>query len=316
MSKTVKKIGKAAVGASVGLVVGGPAGAIAGAAAMTKPGKKLLKGASKVFKKVWNSKIGRIVIIAAAVYFGGAALGYWNSPIAAINGSLANTPLVGANARAATTAAAGPGAAGGGAGVAAPEALSSASLGTGSAGAGIVENAAEQSLKSYLSTNLAGSAGEPGIIGKVLSGVGKVGSWMSKNQLVTAVGLSGLANALTPSEIEEAEDARRDRVREMNQRMSDIGSINIGISPVDRSSRPVQQVASAAPVQSAQLSAPAPAPQMAPSQPAAPVQVASVPGMTAPPVVAPARAATPVAPQVATPDSAGIIAQRLRLGIA
>lgn len=50
--------------------------------------KKVVSGVKKVFKKIASSKIGKVILIAAAVYLGGAALGAWSSPFASINGAL------------------------------------------------------------------------------------------------------------------------------------------------------------------------------------------------------------------------------------
>jgi len=51
--------------------------------------KKVAKGIGKAFKKVVSSKFGKILMVAAAIYLGGAALGMWNSPFASVNGALA-----------------------------------------------------------------------------------------------------------------------------------------------------------------------------------------------------------------------------------
>jgi hypothetical protein len=48
---------------------------------------KVVKGVKKVFKKIVSSKIFKVVLIAVAIYFGGAALGMWNSGFASVNGA-------------------------------------------------------------------------------------------------------------------------------------------------------------------------------------------------------------------------------------
>ena len=86
---------------------------------------KVVSGVKKVFKKVASSKIGKVILIAAAIYLGGAALGHWAIPgqsgfASTINGAWANVPVVGAGTAApAANAAALPGSAGGQAGFAA-----------------------------------------------------------------------------------------------------------------------------------------------------------------------------------------------------
>ena len=67
----------------------------------------VVKGVTKAFKAVTKSKIGKILLVAAAVYLGGAALGMWESPFSAINGVLSSK----AAPAAAELAAAGSGAA-------------------------------------------------------------------------------------------------------------------------------------------------------------------------------------------------------------
>jgi hypothetical protein len=42
--------------------------------------KKVVSGVKKVFKKIASSKIGKVLLIAAAVYLGGAALSMWSVP--------------------------------------------------------------------------------------------------------------------------------------------------------------------------------------------------------------------------------------------
>lgn len=62
---------------------------------------KVVSGVKKVFKKIASSKIGKVILIAAAVYLGGAALGHWSIPgqsgfASTINGAWANVPVIGA----------------------------------------------------------------------------------------------------------------------------------------------------------------------------------------------------------------------------
>src|SRR5512139_1256079 len=56
--------------------------------------KSIFKGIGKVFsaigkgiKKLFSSKFGKILLIAAAVFFGGAALGLWATPFGAAAGT-------------------------------------------------------------------------------------------------------------------------------------------------------------------------------------------------------------------------------------
>lgn len=59
-----------------------------------KGAKKVFKKVTKVIKKVTSSKIFKVVAIGAALYFGGAALGYWKSPVLkSINGKWKESAL-------------------------------------------------------------------------------------------------------------------------------------------------------------------------------------------------------------------------------
>lgn len=51
--------------------------------------KGIVKGIVKAFKSVVKSPFGKILMMAAAVYLGGAAFGLWESPFSSINGVLA-----------------------------------------------------------------------------------------------------------------------------------------------------------------------------------------------------------------------------------
>lgn len=75
--------------------------------------KSVFKGVGKVFKKVGqavkkfaSSKIGKIILIAAAIWLGGAAIGAWKSGFAAVDGALVASGATGAAAPAAAEAAA------------------------------------------------------------------------------------------------------------------------------------------------------------------------------------------------------------------
>ena len=43
--------------------------------------KGIVKGVGKAFKKVWKSKIGRALLVAAAVYVTGGMAGLWSTPL-------------------------------------------------------------------------------------------------------------------------------------------------------------------------------------------------------------------------------------------
>lgn len=69
----------------------------------------IVRGVKKVFKKITSSTIGKVLLAAAVIYLGGAALGHWAIPgksafATSINGSLSNVPFLGAGADAAGAA--------------------------------------------------------------------------------------------------------------------------------------------------------------------------------------------------------------------
>lgn len=99
--------------------------------------KKIVKGVGKFFKKVWDSGIGKVILIAAAIFVGGWALGAWGG----VGGTTAGAAQVGATSGEllASGAAAGAGgaASGGAVGVyAATEAAIAAGGGAAGAAAG------------------------------------------------------------------------------------------------------------------------------------------------------------------------------------
>lgn len=56
--------------------------------AVSNVGKKFLGGVKKAWKSVTSSTFGKVLLIAAAIYLGGAAMGYWNSGIGGVDGAL------------------------------------------------------------------------------------------------------------------------------------------------------------------------------------------------------------------------------------
>ncbi len=293
MSKVAKKIG-GAVKDFAESVVGGV--------------KKIFEGVKKVFKKVWESPIGKIILIAGAIYLGGAALGAWSSPFASINGALAGgageTVLGGAAAgdtlaAGAAEAASGAAAAGGAAEGAALTAaggdavLAANAANAASVASGVGAQTAAASAASQAAANI-------GIIDKVLAGIGKVagsgsavGKFAADNPLLAYAGMQGLAGAFTKSDAEIAEEAMRDR-RNWIAANTNTKDIDVMI----HSNREVDQ-------------------RKAENQPAqqASSQAVDRPGYT-PPTIQPNAPSTPQQPAYQDivpdkPNSAGIIAQRL-----
>lgn len=165
--------------------------------------KKIFKGVGKAFKKVAKSKLGKIVLAAAAIYIGGAMLGAWGGPSWLPTLGKAAAPEVASTAQAAT-------AAGEAAGAGMESALSGEALsGIGAAeadaaitssgleaaatdsalNAGIADVAAQEaaaaSANGGLLTQVGSGVAEKGVLGKVGS-VAKEGfTWMGDNPIPT-----------------------------------------------------------------------------------------------------------------------------------
>ncbi len=192
--------------------------------------KKVFKGIKKVVSKAWKevkrfakSDLGKIVIAAAAIYFGGQALGYWGtgSTNAATSTALTSSTVPEA-AAASMQASAGAGA---NTVMAAGELGANAVLAPGQTAMGAV-NAVAPSATSAAGVDAALAAGKTGLsTGQVLSSnaglLDKVGavadnawtgakdfgskalSWMSENPALTLAGGQALSTALAPDPYEE-----------------------------------------------------------------------------------------------------------------
>ncbi len=207
---------------------------------------KIIKGIgsaiTKVWKKVWHSPIGKAIVIAAAIYTGGAALGYWSIPASvpmatSINGALVAGGSTGAAGAAAGTAAGG---------VAADTASLAA---TGAEGAAAASAAAPGSLAAfgtgYTLPTMAGAAA-PTWAGQVAAGVQagvtkaapsllkSIGSFIQANPIASAIALNTAAGAMSPDEIDtmkaksEIELQQADNLYKQRLNNLKVAGINIG----------------------------------------------------------------------------------------
>lgn len=206
--------------------------------------KKVFKGVGKVFKaigkgvkKLFSSAFGKVLLVAATVFFGGMALGLWASPFAttAAAGStaagtamaaetvtgvgLAETAGLSAHMGAAGAAGAAGGSAvagasvGGGVGTAAgtmttmpiAEATATSAAGLG----GATGSAAGEFLVHLPSTPAqwaaAGKMGAtaPSLFGTVTGAAKSAGAWMEAHPMLTMMGGNMLSSMFTPSKAEE-----------------------------------------------------------------------------------------------------------------
>lgn len=222
---------------------------------IAKAVKGIFKGVKKVFKAITKSTLGKVLLIAATIYLGGAALGYWQSPFASINGALTSGGAAAAEGSAAAATLEGGGAAAQTFGLgeaAAPvgEALASSApaasavpssaavpaLSTTAAPAG----ASVMTMPSGMTVNLSAAgteAARQGIIGKAMAAFQGLPDLTQYGLINAASG--AVQGAFTPSATEQAEEqARIQREQEeWRQRFLapnfDVGSIDVG-SPSGR----------------------------------------------------------------------------------
>ena len=230
---------------------------------------KLWKGIKKTFRKAWDNKYVRAAIIGAVVFFGGAALGMWNSPFASVNGafvggagtSTSGTILAGgdvagsmvAGAETATSAAklgslvGAESATLGAAGTAATTTVPT--LATGEALATMAKNPAYfqtgKTAAQLQATRTAGTVASKGLIGTIGNGAKAVGSFMKEYPLPSAMMVNAAAGLTSPDEIdilrERDELDRKRRERNLDVSGIDLGFINGGgrRQLTDMSGRPV-----------------------------------------------------------------------------
>lgn len=214
--------------------------------------KKVFKGIKKVFKKVikgvkkfLNSKLGRILLIAAAVYFGGAALGYWNNAFAASSAGAGSTVAsaqgITSGAEMSSLAAGSTGASGSataamsaaeGAKLTAGDLLASGGIGGNSAGlastvgaqagnAGLAAGSTGVTAGTTGTALTVAEAAKPAVntlvaegskqaagstfLGTMKSTAGKVATWMGKNPVPTMMIGSALSSAFTPEPESQSE---------------------------------------------------------------------------------------------------------------
>lgn len=186
--------------------------------------KKIFKGVGKIFRKVVKSPLFKVVMLAAAIYTGGAAMGAWGGGggAAAAGGAAAGGAAAGTAAGTSTAAAASAGAADAGLAGAATEA------GTAAGAAGAAEGVAAASVPEIstaagaaggtaipAATTAANTAATNGFLNNAIKGVG---SYVEKNPMASAMMFNAASSALSPDEMDvmrEQERIRRDRYKNM-----------------------------------------------------------------------------------------------------
>ena len=238
MSKIIKGIGKAVSG--------------------------LFRGVKKVFKKVTSSKLGKAVLVAAAVYFGGAALGAWNAPgfggaaaagaPPASTSALAGADVAGTAVNAATQVVPGTGVSSGASGLIS-DGVSAVVGSTGTVPAahsiaasqgavGTASNAAKLGSAVFNSATAPSAvlssvpAPSSGWLSRVISGIAEKGGALvdfasnPDNALVTSAGIGAISGALSPDEEDILELQAKLRAEE-EQRVYDRHAANLNVDDID-----------------------------------------------------------------------------------
>lgn len=176
--------------------------------------KKIFKGVKKVFKKITSSTIGKVILGAALIYFGGAALGYWGGAGTGA-GAGAGVGLTGTEAAAtagATTLESS----------AAMEALAASQAGGTVAQGALMGSGVTGAEASAL---MAGSSG-----GGLWAGAADTLKGFTESKAGQAAIAGGVAAAFSPNEIDLAKEQERlekRRIARANQNYA-VGGLNIG----------------------------------------------------------------------------------------
>lgn len=186
---------------------------------MAKKIKSGLKSVARAVKKVASSKLGKVLLAAATIYVGGAALGAWKAagPLAKVNGILR-----------AGGAAANAGAAGS-AGASAAASTATAFPAAANTAAGLTKSAIGAATQ---------EGAKKGIISAMMEGAGSAAASVGKaaiaNPIPTAMVMQGAASMAAPDEIDIAreQDAMRLKEEERRRAIADqnmqVGSIDMG----------------------------------------------------------------------------------------
>lgn len=223
--------------------------------------KNVFRGVKKVFKEITSSKIGKAILIAGAVYLGGAAFGMWNSPFASVNGAFVgggNAASVAATGEAAGTAAVaeGPSAAAKLGSMVGKDAAtmgvpSSALPGSGTVATGSrlglpqsanatsqakLNSLAQVAGKPAASTGTTSAAASEGIVKSLIGKTGRaaksIGTFVNENPTASIIALNTAAGMASPDEIDMM-NLQRDELeaeRERREKNLDVAGINLNFT--------------------------------------------------------------------------------------
>jgi hypothetical protein len=201
----------------------------------TKAVKGIVGGVAKAFKAVTKSDLGKMLILAATVYFGGAALGYWNSGFAAVDGALVASQASLGSGIAASPAAALSGTEAAIASQAAPGTIAATNIVPGAAAiapAAVAPSIAPAAL-AQAAPGVSGAVSNAGIISNAIKGTG---AFVKANPLVSAMGLNAISSMMGPDEqdlADQAEEQRKARLAGQQQNLL-VGGVDVGLKPGDK----------------------------------------------------------------------------------
>lgn len=187
---------------------------------------KIERGGRRLFRKVWANPIGRIVISAALIFVGGAALGQWSWTGQAA-GAAAGTAGGGFSTATGAELAAGFNAtAGTGVGsVLAPSAASSGSLMAAATAPTVVGTGSVLAPAATTAATAATTSGVSGIVQTITDAAKGFGTYAAKNKLLVGAGMMMAGQMLTPTEAEQQREMQKDYWKNMN-----VGGIDVGLT--------------------------------------------------------------------------------------
>jgi hypothetical protein len=182
--------------------------------------KNIFKGVAKVVKKVVkgvkkfaSSKLGKVLIASAAIYFGGVGLELWGagagSTTTAAATQLASSTIPTAAAGSAATAAE--------LGTLASSGLTGASAGTLATGMG---NLAVTGAGAGVGVGAGTAAGSTGLMSQIAKGASSAAKYAAANPAVTLAGGQIASSLFAPSQAQTAEEM--ERVRQQNSNVAGV----------------------------------------------------------------------------------------------
>jgi hypothetical protein len=228
--------------------------------------KKVVKGVKKIYKKITESKLGKALLIGAAIFTGGAALGFWNMPAWIPGAANINGVLTKAGSQAAQ-AAAGTATTGATAGTAAASTTGTLAPGggvlqVGQGGGMLAENASQALVKGVMPQAAGGTAantmaaptiaagtapmiaptvqagaqqGQQTIVARLLEGaktkLTNTAGWVQDHPYASAMMMNSAASMMSPDEqdLMELNWKRQDSELARRNRNMNVSGVDLGV---------------------------------------------------------------------------------------